>query len=269
MAKNFLAVLFLVFSSFLVPFVWAGTQAQLIAPTPVSTELSPTPTPWVIAQADPPPSAEHVGPAMRIVQAAPEKRLVLRPGSGLWVRGSTSQRTFELWAGVLLGSAILKAPVDPAKGPDSLWSAVKDGGVQAMSLVVPVENLKSGEEEKGTSKDYSLAGPYVTLKGKDNPYVQFRLEEETLEPGAQGGPCHLRAAGKLSIAGVTRDIRLKGIASFEGNQVRLNGVSSVRLADYNIQVLSKIWGDMGQKGLVQVHFDLLFGPEEAAQKGGS
>ncbi len=209
--------------------------------------------------------ADHVGPALRITRAEPEKRLVLKYGSRLWVTGSTSKRSFTLAARVLLGSAILKAPLKPLKGRASLLSVIKTQGVQAMNLVIPVDQLKSTDPKITVSRDYTLVGPYYSLKGKDNAVIQFRLEDETLAESPKAGVHALKAGGKLSIAGVTRDIQLEARSVFAGDQVHLTGVYPVRLRDFNIPSPSEVWGKMDPSNAVEVHFDLLFGPEGPAK----
>lgn len=245
---------------------WADVPTPKGSPAPKLFTPTPTFTPLVMAKDDPPEStpaaplpAEQVGPAIKIVQAAPEKRLVLKEGSCLWIKGATTKWSFELRASVLLGSAILKAPVVAAGGENALLEVVQKAGVQALNLVVPVDQLKTNDI-KVASENYSLAGPHHALKGEDNPYVQFRLEDVTLGQEAKGGAYPLKASGKLTVAGVTKDIPLEAEATFSGTQVRVKGFYQLRLEDFKVKPRSDIWGPMNP-GSVDVHFDLLFGPE--------
>lgn len=271
MNKFLFPLIGIIFLLILVPsFLWAEALSKGTA-TPLLPNLhTPTRTPLVIAEDDPPATptpgadtiADHVGPALRIIQAEPPKRLVLEYGSRLWVTGSTSKRSFVLATRVLLGSAILKGPLDPSNKKDALLSIVKAEGIQAMNLAVPVDQLKSTDPNIVTSSDYTLVGPFYTLKGKDNPTILFRLEEETLGQSSPAGVYHLKATGKLSIAGVTRDIPMEAEAVFTGTHVHLTGVHPVRLQDFNIPSPSAVWGKMNPNDSVEVHFDLLFGAEK-------
>ena len=207
------------------------------------------------------PPANHVGPAMKIVHAAPEKRLVLKEGSGLWIIGATTEWSFELRADVLLGSAILKAPLPAGKGEKALLEVVQKEGVQAMTLAVPVADLKSTDAIVANSPNYSLAGPHQALKGDDNPYVQFRLEEVVLGKESKAGEYPLKASGKLTVGGLTRDVSLEAAATFSGPQVRVKGVYVLQLKDFKVKPRSDIWGPMKAPS-VEVHFDVLFGPEK-------
>lgn len=241
---------------------WADTPARPNSTTAVPLKPSPTSTPLVIAKDDPPAEpavAAQVGPALHIVQAAPEKRLVLKPGSRLWIKGATTKWSFELSAGVLLGSGILKAPLEVSGGDNTLLTVVQKAGVQALSLVVPVDQLKTSDV-KVNSEDYTLAGPHQALKGGDSPYVQFRLEEVTLGKETKPGTFPLKASGKLTVAGVTRDIPLRADAVFSGKQVHVTGFYHLRLEDFQVKPRSDIWGPMNPAS-VEVHFDVVFGPE--------
>lgn len=209
-----------------------------------------------------PSPADHVGPALQVVHAAPEKRLVLRKGSRLWVKGATTQWSFALRANVLLGSAILKASLPAGGGEKALLAAVQKEGVQAMTLAVPVDQLKSTDPKAGKSANYSLAGPHQALKGGDNPYVQFRLEEVTLGKENKVGEFPLKASGKLTVGGVTRDIPLEAVAAFSGTQVRVKGMYLLRLRDFKVEPRSDVWGPMKPPS-VEVYFDVLFGPPKA------
>lgn len=205
--------------------------------------------------------ATHVGPALHILHSAPEKRLVLREGSGLWIKGATTQWSFELGADVLLGSAILKAPLPAGQGEKALLEVVQKKGVQAMTLAVPVANLKSTDAKVANSANYSLAGPHQALKGEDNPYVQFRLEEVTLGKENKAGEYPLKATGKLTVGGITRDIPLEAVAAFSGDQVRVKGTVLLELKAFKVDPRSDIWGPMKTPS-VEVRFDVLFGPEK-------
>ncbi|HUO58370.1 MAG TPA: hypothetical protein VMV05_09385 [bacterium] len=209
-----------------------------------------------------PPAAKEVGPAFPMAHVPAGEALVLRKGSRLWVRGSTDKRSFELWAGTLLGSAILNAPLG-AGVPDALLAEVRRQGVQAMTLRVPIVGLQASDPEVETGSDYALAGPYKTLQAKDNPSVEFRLGKAKLGKEVRPGVYSLQAPGELSIAGASLDIPLKGEAVFSGGQVRVTGHYEVRLSAFKVKILEDVWGSMGPKPSVEVYFDVTFGPPPA------
>lgn len=239
-------------------FVWGEQPGGGKLPTEVPPAPSPTPTAWVIAgdptgdsgyQVNTP--ADHVGPALHITQASPEKRLVLQPGSRLWVGGSTTGQSFGLGARLLLGSAILKVPL----GPQGMLEAVKEGGIQALTLVVPLEYLRSSD--RGMDRNFFRA-----LKGKDNPNVQLRLEEEVLSEKDNTGAYPLKGSAKCTIAGVTRDVGWAAHATFTGDSVRVQGVRRFSLNEFDVKPFSFLAGVARPGNPVDIYYDLLFGPEK-------
>lgn len=65
---------------------------------------------------------------------------------------------------------------------------------------------------------------------------------------------HVKAIGKLTIHGVTRDIDVPGTLHIEGNTVTLRSKFVVKLVDYNIKVPQIVWQNIAQQVEVTVHF---------------
>jgi hypothetical protein len=64
----------------------------------------------------------------------------------------------------------------------------------------------------------------------------------------------VKAQGKLTIHGVTRDIDVPGTLHIEGNTVTLRSKFMVKLEDYNIKVPQIVWQNIAQQVEVTVHF---------------
>lgn len=64
----------------------------------------------------------------------------------------------------------------------------------------------------------------------------------------------VKAQGKLTIHGVTRDINVPGTLHIEGNTVTLESRFIVKLEDYNIKVPQIVWQNIAQQVEVTVHF---------------
>lgn len=223
---------------------------------PTATTATPpsTPSAW--------PTAQEVGPAPGMEHLRPGIGLVLKEGSLLRIQGATTQRSFELWAGSLLGSVVLEAPLR-AELADPLLNAVRKQGVLAMTLAVPIVLLHASDSEVERGSDYALAGPYKTLHGKETPNVEFRLSETKLGKKIRPGVYSIQATGELSIAGVSQDILLKGEAAFSGDQVRVTGHYKIHLAVFKVRVFQDVWGSMGPNPTVDVSYNLIFGPVPA------
>ena len=65
---------------------------------------------------------------------------------------------------------------------------------------------------------------------------------------------HVKAVGKLSIHGVTRDVDIPGTLHIEGNTVTLRSKFLVKLEDYNIKVPQIVWQNIAQQVEVTIHF---------------
>ncbi len=230
--------------------------SPLLADQLTGASLTPTPTP---------PAAKEVGPAFPIAHVPAGEGLVLQEGSRLWIQGSTDQRSFELWAGVLLGSVILNAPLT-AGMPDALLAEVKQQGVQALTLAVPIVQLQASDHEVEMGSDYALAGPAKVLRANDDPNVEFSLGDAKLGKEIRPGVYSLQLPGQLSIAGASEDIPLKGEAVFSGDQVRVSGHYQIHLAAFKVKILEDVWGSMGPNPKVDVYYDVTFGPPAPTQK---
>ncbi|HKZ36614.1 MAG TPA: YceI family protein, partial [Chryseolinea sp.] len=68
----------------------------------------------------------------------------------------------------------------------------------------------------------------------------------------------VRAVGKLTIHGVTRDIDVPGTLHVQGNNVSLKSKFMVKLADYDIKIPQIVWQNIAQQ--VEVTVDFLYRP---------
>ncbi len=138
--------------------------------TPVATHSSGNQlmqgyTPWYQK------AAATVGP----VDTKSTGGLVLQPGKPVsYLEGNSTLHKYQMHANSLLGSAALKS------GKADLAKTLKKDGVDSMTLVVPVESLKS--KESGLDSN-----AYKALNTKENPNIKFVLETETLAEGRHDG----------------------------------------------------------------------------------
>jgi hypothetical protein len=68
----------------------------------------------------------------------------------------------------------------------------------------------------------------------------------------------VKAQGKLTIHGVTRDIDVPGTLHVQGNTVNVNSKFIIKLADYNIKVPQIVWQNIAQE--VEVTLQFLYRP---------
>jgi len=89
--------------------------------------------------------------------------------------------------------------------------------------------------------------PKSTFQGK---IVGFDASNRQLQ--------QVKAQGKLTIHGVTRDIDIPGTILIEGNTVNVKSKFMVKLQDYNIKVPQIVWQNIAQE--VEVTVDFLYRP---------
>jgi hypothetical protein len=65
---------------------------------------------------------------------------------------------------------------------------------------------------------------------------------------------HVKAVGKLTIHGVTKEVDVPGTLHIEGNTVTLRSKFVVKLEDYNIKIPQIVWQNIAQQVEVTVHF---------------
>lgn len=65
----------------------------------------------------------------------------------------------------------------------------------------------------------------------------------------------VKAVGKLTIHGVTRDVEFPGTAEIKNNQLSLKSKFTVKLRDYNIKVPQIVWQNIAQQVEVTVDFN--------------
>ena len=65
---------------------------------------------------------------------------------------------------------------------------------------------------------------------------------------------HIKAVGKLTIHGVTREVNIPGTIQLQGKTVALKAKFTVKLADYNIKIPQIVWQNIAEQVEVTVNF---------------
>ena len=187
--------------------------------------------------------ASVVGPVKDISAPKGGSLLVLQKGSVLYIAGDSTLHKFEIGAKALQGSAALKTS-------GGLEKALKKDGVASMTLVVPVNQLKS--KESGLDDN-----AYKALKAKENPEIKFVLKSETLASGV------MKAKGELTVAGEPVPITLTADTTVTDGQVRLKGVQKLKMTDFKIKPpsISLLVASIDCKDDIEIHYDVVFAAE--------
>lgn len=136
-------------------------------------------------------------------------------GSSVKVEGTSTLHNWEMEGTTINGQ--LNAP-----------SFDKFNGPSAATVTIPVRSIKS----EHTKMDNLMAD---SLKAKEYPDIKFELTNvNPTQPGADSFT--VKSTGKLTIAGVTRDITLdvKGTRNPDGRYT-LTGTAPIRMSDYGIK----------------------------------
>lgn len=165
--------------------------------------------------------------------------LSLQAGSWLYLEGDSTLHKYQMNANSLQGSAEITL-ADPK-------AALEKGKVGAMSLVVPVADLKSRESGLDDNAHKAL------LMDK-NPEIKFVLEKASLK-GAT-----LAAKGKLTIAGTSVAVTLKPEVTVKDGVVELKGDQPLKMSDYKVSPpsISLVVTAIKCTDEITIHYDVKF-----------
>lgn len=91
------------------------------------------------------------------------------------------------------------------------------------------------------------------MESEKFPKASFQGKVLGFDPNAKGVQ-QVKAVGKLSIHGVTKDVEAPGTVEVVDNQLIVRSRFMVKLIDYNIKVPQIIWKNIAQQVEVRVDF---------------
>jgi polyisoprenoid-binding protein YceI len=95
---------------------------------------------------------------------------------------------------------------------------------------------------------------HTALKTSEHPYIAFTLEQ----PVALRGTAPVEARGKLSVAGVTRDILMTVRAErLADGRIKVSGSYPMKMTDYQITPPTAMFGQLRTADAVTVNFELI------------
>ncbi len=117
--------------------------------------------------------------------------------------------------------------------------------LQSLKFKAKVESIESGK-----SKMNSLT--YEALKSENHPYITFQLDDiKSIQSDL------ITAAGKVIIAGVTKNIIVKGKYSQNGNQLKISGKHDIKMTEFNIKPPTAMFGTIVVGEDVTIEFNLI------------
>ncbi len=168
--------------------------------------------------------------------------LTLQPESRLWIKGTSTVRSFECKAGAL-DAKVESAP----NATTALMSGTK--AVTSAEVTVPAAQLECGN---GTMNAHMKKA----LKATEHPVIRFRIASYTLAKAAEGMKADL--TGTLTLGGVEKPVTVSALGKDEGDgTLRVTGSYELRMTDYGLKPPTLMMGTMKVNEKVNVGFDLL------------
>lgn len=160
--------------------------------------------------------------------------LILQPESMVWVTGTSSVRDFRCTTTALQSK--VEAPSSPATLPLAEL-------VESAVIEIPVAKLECGN---GTMNGHMRKA----LKAEEFPNLKYELASYTIAGN------DLTLHGKLTIAGRTQPVEMKGTISEEGNVVRASATQQIRMTEWGVKPPSLMFGTMKVHDAVTIGFDI-------------
>lgn len=117
--------------------------------------------------------------------------------------------------------------------------------INSVDFEVPVKSMKSGKNRMDKNT-------YEALKEDDHEKIKFSSSE--IE---QSGNKYY-ATGKLSIAGVSKNVRIPFDFSKQNNQMNLNLTYEINMTDYKVDPPTALFGTITTGEKVNVNINLIF-----------
>lgn len=157
-------------------------------------------------------------------------------GSMIRIEGTSSLHAWKMEGTTISGQITAPTPDKWENGLDST----------SVSVSIPVTSIRS--EHKKMDKLMSAA-----LKAEKNPEVRFDLTTAALE-NSGASTFVVETSGKLTIAGVTRDVDMKVAGVRAGSTYTLTGSVPIRMSDYGIKPPTAMLGTIRTGNDVTVSF---------------
>jgi len=202
--------------------------------------------------------------AIAPIARAADVGLALQPGSKLWLTGSSTVHAFESTASklnVVFTHEPAKWEATLPRG-EAIERLIREHGVTAIDLTVGVNGLHSGKD--GLDKNM-----YKALLAEKHPEIRFALGDYQVGDGAKPVEMAIEAKGKVTVAGVEKDVAIRATAVREGDSVRLRGDVALKMTQFGIKPPTMMMGALRTSDDVAVHFDLLIGASQPALAGDS
>ena len=189
--------------------------------------------------------------------AAAQNRVVLLPESEVQIDGTSTVDDFTCRAGTVRGSGAIAG--ERALVQKTLVQKAVLGGKDETNvrIRVPVATFDCGKRRMNEDL-------YRALRAKAHPFIEYELvSAELVGDEGQAGAYRLRARGRLTIAGTTRDVEvvLEGERLPDG-RFQGRGRLPLQMTDFGIEPPSALLGLVRAHDDITVRFNLVAAPED-------
>ncbi len=176
--------------------------------------------------------------------------LVVAPGASLELDGDSSLHRYSAKAhGIEAGVGLDGARVPTAAQASDLEGLVRGHFIKTFHLVVPVDQLSSGE--KGLDANMRKA-----LKGDRYKQIRFQMDSYDVEaPPTKAATLTVVLHGRLSLAGVERQIDVIAAGVRVRGGLAISGSKDLLMTDYQIKPPTMMLGAIKTKNLITVKFN--------------
>jgi polyisoprenoid-binding protein YceI len=176
--------------------------------------------------------------------------LVVQPASKVWISGTSTLHAWHANASkvaITFQAAELTEAATPVEAMEKL---IRAKAVSGLDLAITVTDLKSGKD--GLDKNM-----YKALLAEKHPQIRFAMTGYEVAGGEGPVPMTINARGKLTVAGVDREIKIPVAVKHEGEGLRLTGEVPLLMTQFGIKPPTMMMGTVKTGDEVVVHFDLV------------
>lgn len=165
-----------------------------------------------------------------------QQKLHLASDSDFKVEGSSTLHDWEMISSNASGEAQIKLNNDQIES------------IATLVIRIPVKSLKSGKGQMDKNA-------YDAMEASKHPTIHFKLEDIQ-----QITDETIKASGTLTIAGTTKPVNMEVKYQVSGSTVKLDGDTTFRLTEFEIDPPTAMFGAVKAGDEVQVSFDTEFSP---------
>jgi polyisoprenoid-binding protein YceI len=175
--------------------------------------------------------------------------LTFAPGASLELDGDSSLHHYSAKAQrIEIGVSLDDTRTATASSSADVETLIRDHFVRTFALVVPVDQLSSGE--KGLDENMRKA-----LKGAQYKQIRFQMDSyDVLSPSPGSAAFTVTLHGRLSLAGVERRIDVAATCVRVREGLRLSGSKELLMTDYQIKPPTMMFGAIKTADLITVKF---------------